>query len=162
MVYKSASLDEVSTFGFRGEALASAADLSCLEVSSRTAISRQSWSVILKGGSTLYNGPSIRWRRESHGTVVSIRDAFYNLPIRRLSHPSPSRTIELIRKDIESFALVFPHVSFTLDNAHRSKDGGPGKGRILTIPKTSSSLMTFRHLYGKALAEKRSMKCRER
>ena len=59
------SLEEICTFGFRGEgnehvlcphtsfmkgcvALASAADISCLEISSRTAISRQTWSVITK------------------------------------------------------------------------------------------------------------------
>ncbi|KAI0920894.1 hypothetical protein AcV5_001344 [Taiwanofungus camphoratus] len=150
--YTSASLGEVSTFGFRGEALASAADLSCLEISTRTARSQESWSVILKGGRSIYNGPSIRWRREYPGTVVSIRDAFYNLPIRRVSHTSPARTIELIRKDIEAFALVFPHVSLTLENTHKTKEGSD-RGRIMTVPKTISSLAAFRHLYGRALAE---------
>ncbi|GBE79898.1 hypothetical protein SCP_0211000 [Sparassis crispa] len=151
--YSPASLGEVSTFGFRGEALASAADLSCLEISSRTARSRESWSVILKGGATLYSGPSVRWRRESPGTVVSVRDAFYNLPIRRLSHLSPSRTLELIRKDVEAFALVFPQVVFSLENAHKTKEGGCDKGRVMTVPKTASTLSTFRHLYGRALAQ---------
>ena len=33
----------------------------------------------LQGGKSLYNGPSIRWRREQAGTVVCIRDAFYNV-----------------------------------------------------------------------------------
>ncbi|CCL98575.1 uncharacterized protein FIBRA_00576 [Fibroporia radiculosa] len=168
--YSSASLDQVSTFGFRGEALASAADLSCLEISSRTARSRESWSVILKGRAVLYNGPSVRWRRDTPGTVVFVRDAFYNvrqsvltvslgtddprkLPIRRLSHPSPVRTIELIRRDVETSSLMFPNVSFTFENSHKAKEGDPGKGRIMTVPRTSSSLATFRHLYGKALAQ---------
>ncbi|OBZ76731.1 DNA mismatch repair protein Mlh3 [Grifola frondosa] len=151
--YTPASLDEVTTFGFRGEALASAADLSCLEISSRTARSRESLSVILKGGATLYSGISTRWRRESPGTVVCVRDAFYNLPIRRLSHPSPTRTLELIKKDIEAFALVFPHVCFSLKDTRKAKEGGQAKGRVMTVPKTSSSLAAFRHLYGRALAE---------
>ena len=71
------------------------ADLSCMEISSRTARSRESWTIIVKvlsspgiflflptlfqGGKSLYIGPSIRWRRESPGTVVSIRDAFFSV-----------------------------------------------------------------------------------
>ncbi|KAI0065990.1 hypothetical protein BV25DRAFT_1797687 [Artomyces pyxidatus] len=152
--YAPLSLDNTSAFGFRGEALASAADVSCLEISSRTKRSRESWSVIVKGGKCLYHGPSTRWRRENPGTVVCMRDIFYNLPIRRRSHPSASRTAELIRKDIEAFAYVFPGVSFTLDDLHRASGGLFDKGRIVTIPRTSSTLSTFRHLNGRALVER--------
>ncbi|KAI0000051.1 histidine kinase-like ATPase, partial [Russula vinacea] len=101
------SLEEISTFGFRGEALASAADVSCLEISSRTAISRQTWSIITKNGRCLYNGPAARWQMEHSGTVVHLRDIFHNLPIRRNSHSRPSKTIEIICRDIETLALVF-------------------------------------------------------
>ncbi|KAJ7044715.1 hypothetical protein C8F04DRAFT_1069288 [Mycena alexandri] len=148
--YAPDSLDDLSTFGFRGEALASCADICCLEISSRTARSRQTWSVIVKGSKTLYNGPAIRWRRESPGTTVCIRDAFYNLPVRRLSHPTPARTLDVIRHQIETFALVFPSVSFTLENTHSFKDD---KDMLLRIPKTTSVLTAFRHLYGRALAQ---------
>ncbi|KAJ7129319.1 hypothetical protein C8R44DRAFT_776507 [Mycena epipterygia] len=148
--YAPDSLDELSTFGFRGEALASCADICCLEISSRTARSRQSWSVIVKGSKPLYNGPAVRWRRESPGTTVCIRDAFYNLPVRRLSHPTPARTLDAIRHEIEAFALVFPNVSFTLENTHSAKDD---KDMLLRIPKTTSILTAFRHLYGRALVQ---------
>lgn len=112
--YTPTSLESVSTFGFRGEglvlfhtfsklerslrlfiALSSMAELCCLEISSRTSRSRESWSVILKvrecvccantpqlvlqGGKPLYSGPSIRWRRETAGTVVCVRDAFFSV-----------------------------------------------------------------------------------
>ncbi|KAH9899633.1 hypothetical protein C8Q73DRAFT_329317 [Cubamyces lactineus] len=153
--YTPASLAEVTTFGFRGEAIASAADVSCLEISSRTKHSRESWSIILKGGETLYTGPALRWRKESPGTVVSVRDAFYNLPIRRRSHPNPTRTVDLVKREVESFALVFPGVSFTVESTHKSKEGihARSKMRVLTAPKTSSTLATFRHIYGRATAD---------
>ncbi|KAL4076208.1 hypothetical protein J3A83DRAFT_4225587 [Scleroderma citrinum] len=147
-----ASLESVSTFGFRGEALSSVANLCCLEISSRTTRSPESWSVILKGGQPLYTGPSIRWRRESAGTVVSVRDAFFNLPIRRLSHPSPSKTIETIRQEIESYALVFPEISFSFEDASKH-EGNSRQSYILKIPKTRSILAAFRHLYGRAFTE---------
>ncbi|KIL00522.1 hypothetical protein PAXRUDRAFT_129656 [Paxillus rubicundulus Ve08.2h10] len=151
--YTPASLEAVCTFGFRGEALSSMADLCCLEISSRTARSRENWSVIVKAGKHLYSGPSIRWRRESPGTVVSISDAFFSVPVRRLSHPSPNKTIELIRQELEAYALVFPNVSFSFQDSSKTKEGSSNnyKSHILKIPKTHSTLAAFRHLYGRAL-----------
>ncbi|TFK55613.1 hypothetical protein OE88DRAFT_1766037 [Heliocybe sulcata] len=133
--YTQASLNEVSTFGFRGEALASAADLSCLEISSRTPCSRETWQIILKGGKCLYNGAAVRWRRQTSGTVVCIRDAFYNLPVRRMSHPSSARTLDMVRKDLEQVALMFPDVAFSLEDSKKAESDGWAKGRILTMPK---------------------------
>ncbi|KAF8505939.1 hypothetical protein F5888DRAFT_1604331 [Russula emetica] len=147
------SLEEISTFGFRGEALASAADVSCLEISSRTAISRQTWSIITKNGNCLYNGPAARWRMEHSGTVVYLRDIFHNLPIRRNSHSRPSKTIEIICRDIETLALVFPRVSFTVNTVRQLPEIGPRNDRVLHIPKSTSVLSAFRHIYGKALAD---------
>ncbi|KAF9077020.1 hypothetical protein BDP27DRAFT_1389240 [Rhodocollybia butyracea] len=150
--YSPDTLDCLSTFGFRGEALASAADMCCLEIASRTARSRETWSIILKDGNILYTGPAVRWRRESQGTTVCVRDAFYNLPVRRRSHPSPSRTFELIRQEIESWAIIHHEVSFSLEDTE-AKLAGSSKCNILKIPKTSSNLGAFRHLYGRALCE---------
>ncbi|KAJ3874681.1 hypothetical protein F5051DRAFT_87327 [Lentinula edodes] len=148
--YSPDTLDCLTTFGFRGEALASAADLCCLEIASRTSRSRETWSIILKDGKILYSGSAVRWRRESHGTTICVRDAFYNLPVRRRSHPSPSRTFEIIRGEIESWALMHPEVSFALEDT-QAKLLGSSKSNILRIPKTSSCISVFRHLYGRAL-----------
>lgn len=151
--YTPASLDSVSTFGFRGEALSSMAELCCLEISSRTSQSRESWSVILKGGKSLYSGPSIRWRRETPGSVVCVRDAFFSLPIRRQSHPSTAKTIDGIKQEVEAYALMFPNVAFTLQDDSKSRENASSKGQVLRVPKTRSILAAFRHMYGRALTE---------
>lgn len=151
--YTPASLESVSTFGFRGEALSSMAELCCLEISSRTSRSRESWSVILKAGKSLYSGPSIRWRRETAGTVVCVRDAFFSLPIRRQSHPSTAKTIDAIKQELETYALMFPGVSFTLQDDSKSRENASDKGHVLRVPKTRSILAAFGHMYGRALTE---------
>ncbi|KAL1723491.1 hypothetical protein EV715DRAFT_269561 [Schizophyllum commune] len=139
-VYAPDQIGEQATFGFRGEALASAADLCCLEIASRTARSRESWSIILKDRKTLYNGPAVRWRRETPGTVVCVRDAFYNLPVRRRSHPSPSRTLELIRQELSAYALVFPQVTFSLENTSNSQQSTSSATNTFRIPAVCAPL----------------------
>ncbi|KXN92305.1 DNA mismatch repair protein Mlh3 [Leucoagaricus sp. SymC.cos] len=151
--YVLGSANSISTYGFRGEALASAAQISCLEIASRSLKARSTWSIIRKGDQLLYKGEAVRWRRESPGTVVCVRDAFFNLPVRRISHPSATKTWDLVRREVETYALVSPFVSFTLEDLHKYHEAGIGN-RILRIPKTSSPLATFRQLYGRTLAER--------
>lgn len=57
------------------------------------------------------------------------------LPVRRLSHVSPSRTWDLVRREIETYALMFPNVAFTLEDAGRSTEPSHHKERIIRIPK---------------------------
>ncbi|KIL70278.1 hypothetical protein M378DRAFT_183827 [Amanita muscaria Koide BX008] len=135
--YAADTINALETFGFRGEALASIADLSCLEICSRTARSKDTWSVIVKGGKNLYNGSAVRWRRESKGTTVHVRDAFYNLPVRRRSHPPPARILEQIRHDLEVYALIFPSVSFSFRNLRSQRGAGSSRDSTWHIPKAS-------------------------
>ncbi|KZO98124.1 hypothetical protein CALVIDRAFT_54148 [Calocera viscosa TUFC12733] len=151
--YGGSTLHASSTFGFRGEALASAIDLASVEISSRTAQSEGSWSIIVRGGSKIFAGQALRWRRERPGTIVNIKDAFYNLPVRRLSHPTPVTTLQLVKRNIENTALMFPHVGFTLENGTSERGDGASKTRLLTIVKTASTLAAFSQLFGKALIQ---------
>ena len=48
------------------------------------------------------------------------------------SAENEAKTLDLIKKEIESYALVFPRIAFTLENSAKSREG-PNKGRILTI-----------------------------
>jgi DNA mismatch repair protein MLH3 len=109
--------------------------------------------MVLQGGKTLYVGPAVRWQRESPGTAVCVKDAFYNvclsypavfvfqdlmttkLPVRRLSHASPLRAWDLIRREIETYALMFPHVAFSLEDVNHTDEHPQHKERIIRIPK---------------------------
>lgn len=60
------------------------------------------------------------------------------LPVRRQSHPSPNKTIDVIRQELEAYALVFPDVSFSFQDASKSKEcQNPHKSHILKTPKVT-------------------------
>jgi DNA mismatch repair protein MutL len=78
-----------STYGFRGEALASLAECSVLHISSKARGQFQTWTKVISGGATLQLGLS-HHQRKIHGTVVSVKDFQYNQPVRR-QHSQLSR-----------------------------------------------------------------------
>ncbi|KAG8788225.1 DNA mismatch repair protein [Serendipita sp. 397] len=151
--YQVTSMENISTFGFRGEALASAGDICCLEIASRANNSSHTLATVIKGGRRLHFGTALNWKRESHGTMVVIRDAFYNMPVRRKAHPSVARTLDQIKRDICTFALISPQTAFTLEDVSKHQ-AGLHRQKVLSVPKTSSTLDTFRVLFGKALVER--------
>ncbi|KAL7409918.1 hypothetical protein BDY24DRAFT_355430 [Mrakia frigida] len=138
-----------STFGFRGEALASLASVAYLEVSSSTKESPASWSISIKGSKPITSGPSRTYKRLKPGTTVVVKDLFFNLPIRRLSHSSASSTIQTARKLLETASMLFPEVAFTLIDLEKEKE--PSGGKIWGVGKTSSILSRFSDIHGIAL-----------
>ena len=69
----------IESLGFRGEALASAASVSRLTLSSRAAGESQAWRIQLAGGHEVSRGPCAHPR----GTTVEVEDLFFNTPARR-------------------------------------------------------------------------------
>lgn len=68
---------------------------------------------------------------------LCVQTKLFQLPIRRNAHPNASRTLELVKREIESLALVSHKVSFSVEDNAKALLEGPGKGRILTIPKVN-------------------------
>ena len=75
-------LEEICSYGFRGEALASIAAVSRLSISSRTEDSSSGWQVVTEGHLHPHREPP---RPVAHppGTTVEVRDLFFNVPARR-------------------------------------------------------------------------------
>jgi len=76
----SADLAQVSTLGFRGEALSSIAAVSRLSLTSRTENQTSGWRILVDGGALSREpGPAAH----PPGTTVEVRELFFNLPARR-------------------------------------------------------------------------------
>lgn len=77
-------LSKVNTFGFRGEALASLADIGILEILTKSNRNVneigdvETYSILIRGGEKLFDGIS-NTKRNSFGTSVWVRDIFYKV-----------------------------------------------------------------------------------
>lgn len=76
-IYGEQDLLNLKTYGFRGEALASIAELSKVTVISKTAYSEMGTKLVKLGESTTMNHLPVGFES---GTIVSIQDLFYNAP----------------------------------------------------------------------------------
>ncbi len=102
-------LNTLVSMGFRGEALASIAAVSKLEIetSERGAVGTK---VICHGGKILKVDPFSR----THGTTIKVASLFYNVPARKKFQKSAPQSLSEISKMLIRVALAHPSVSFTL------------------------------------------------
>ena len=110
------NLDNISTLGFRGEALPSIGAVSRLTIKTRSKDMDTGWSINVTGGDIEGVVPSSL----KIGTQVEIRDLFYATPARlkflKTDRTETGRTIEVIRR----IAMVNPNISFTLNDGTRT------------------------------------------
>ena len=114
---KITSLDDlecVGTLGFRGEALASVAAVARLALSSRERGAAHAWK--LKGESGAAAEPTALMA----GTVVEMRDLYYNTPARRKFLKSESTEFAHCADAVKRLALTRPDVAFSLTHNGRT------------------------------------------
>lgn len=133
-------LFNISTLGFRGEALASIAAVSHVEVMTS--------SDNLGGVRAIFVGSEKKLQEDAaspKGTKISVSDLFFNTPA-RLKYLRSERTETLKIVDIVNrLALGHPDVSFTLTN----------NGKILLKTNGRNDLrQDIANIYGRQLAEK--------
>ena len=105
-------LQRVRTLGFRGEALASIAAVSRLELLTRTQDELE--GTRLRADGETVSTPEIEPAASPVGASVTVRDLFYNTPARRRFLKSPRRELELIQRTVLRYALAYPRVAFRL------------------------------------------------
>ncbi|KJE04366.1 DNA mismatch repair protein MLH3 [Cryptococcus gattii NT-10] len=144
-------LGPVGSYGFRGEALASIASLSLLDITTRRA-SFPVYTKILKHSKTLFEGPNPdRHIAGGHGTTVVVREIFRTIPVRREELAATSSTLLMtqLKKVVETLALGNPGVRWVLWEERSTGTGG--LKRIMGVNASESALDVFKSLYGSAL-----------
>jgi DNA mismatch repair protein MutL len=107
-------LAAIHSFGFRGEALPSIASVSHLEILTRRSSEAEGTRIRIDGGSEADVGPA----GCAAGTVVAVRDLFYNVPARRKFLKATATESARVSEVVEAAALGEPAVTFVL-----SRDG---------------------------------------
>lgn len=105
-----ADLSAISTLGFRGEALASIGAVSQARILSRTIADPAAYEVVNHGG--VIDQPQAA--AGNVGTVVEVRNLFFNTPARRKFIKGSPTEFGHISETLLRLALPFPEVSFKL------------------------------------------------
>jgi DNA mismatch repair protein MutL len=98
----------LSTLGFRGEALSSIANVSKLTIVSKTEQDQVGYQIVVHGGEIL----SLKECSCNKGTSVEVKDLFYNTPARLKFLKSDYTEKIHIARTIEEYAIVYPNISF--------------------------------------------------
>ena len=109
-IYSEEDLDNIVTFGFRGEALASISAVSDIEIVSRTKDESAGSFLNLNEGKVRDKGI----KRILPGTKIEVRNLFFNLPARKLFVSNLNLESSKITELVTYYALGHPAKNFIL------------------------------------------------
>jgi DNA mismatch repair protein MutL len=133
-------LFDVRTLGFRGEALASIAEISHMTIRSRTADSDSAFVLGVKGGEPEPVQPT----SGPIGTTIEIRHLFFNTPVRRKFMKSAQTEMGHVVEAFTRIALAYPHVHLVLNN---------GSKTLYDLPPTERWSERIRKFFGDEVAD---------
>ncbi|MDD6784039.1 MAG: DNA mismatch repair endonuclease MutL [Prevotellaceae bacterium] len=131
-ILKADDLFNLSTMGFRGEALASIAAVAQVELRTRTQNDETGVCIVVEGARCIDQFPV----QCGVGANFVVRNLFYNVPARRRFLKSNATEFNNIMQEFERVALINPHVSFKLykdDLLICELRGGSFKQRIVGL-----------------------------
>lgn len=105
-------LQQLTTKGFRGEALASIAAIAQVELRSREHDQELGTRVLIEGGRVRTQEPVAT----GPGTTVAVRSLFYNVPARRQFLKSDGVEMRHVLDEFHRVALAHPEIAFQLVN----------------------------------------------
>jgi DNA mismatch repair protein MutL len=133
-------LFHVSTLGFRGEALASIAEVSRLVLRSRQSEEAAGAELVVAGGEIIPVAPC----GCAVGTALEVRQLFFNTPVRRRFLRTAQTEMGHITEAFTRLALAHPGVHFTLRHNQRP---------LYELPPASAGVERVGHFFGREVAD---------
>ncbi len=124
-LFEAADLSNISSLGFRGEALPSIASVSRFTLKTREHESHAGHEIEVEGGRVVREAPV----GVPPGTIVEVERLFFNLPARRKFLRADVTEASYIAASVASLAAAYPDVGYRLDHGKRS---------VLTAPSVGS------------------------
>jgi DNA mismatch repair protein MutL len=126
-------LYSINTLGFRGEALASIAAVSKVEMISKTNENDLGNRIYIDGGRVIEKDQS----GSPEGTIITVKDLFFNTPARLKFLKSESREAMYITDTLQNLAMSHAKISFKYKNNDKlifaTKGDGDLKSVILSV-----------------------------
>lgn len=139
-IRKAEDLDTVKSMGFRGEALASIASIAKVEMISKTKGSDIGYKIEVEGGEILDKHEE----GCSEGTSITVRELFYNTPVRYKFLKKDFTESGYIEDAITRIALANPNVSIKLINTGKITLQTTGSGKLEDV---------IYNIFGKEIAQ---------
>ncbi len=139
-IAKAEDLFQLNTKGFRGEALASIAAVSHVELKTKPADTELGTYIKIEGSKIITQEPVAT----AKGTSVSVKNLFYNIPARRKFLKSIQVEMKHINNEFYRLALAHPEISFSLIH----------NGNVIYQLPKSNLLQRISNLFGNKLKEK--------
>ena len=124
-LFSTEDLVNISTLGFRGEALPSIASVSHFTLQTREASSNAGYELSIEGGKVVREGEL----GLPPGTIIDVRRLFENVPARRKFLRADVTESTHIAQQMSNLAVCYPDVHFRLEHAKRT---------LLDVPAVSS------------------------
>lgn len=142
-------LSSISTYGFRGEALASISHVAHVTITTKTATSNCAFKACYSDGKLVPQRPGMSADPKpcagNKGTQITVEDLFYNVATRRKALKSPGEEYSKILDVVSKYAIHNSGVAFTC------KKQGESKADVRT--QTNASVQdNIRAIYGAAVA----------
>jgi DNA mismatch repair protein MutL len=135
-----ADLHAIRTLGFRGEALAAIAEIAKVRCQTRTAGAAHGSEIVIEGG----EASPVRDCGCSPGTVIEVRNLFFNTPVRRTFLKSDQTEAGHVAEAFIRVALAHPGVHFTYRSSGKT---------VYDLPASSGLKERIASFFGRDLAD---------